>query len=181
MPEAFVVGEEEQQREGIIINSLLMQISDVGRVTIEKLYRAGLTSLDTLYMARRDDLAVAKGIPPHLSERICEKFQAYRARLENNPRDVADLGQRDRLSKLVAELERHHEGFQHASANEWSNPTLASEKRDYRQQRQSCMLWINVLLAEVGELDLVNELEKLSFERRVQRLEEYLASPPSTM
>jgi hypothetical protein len=181
MPEAFVVGEEEQQREGIIINSLLMQIPDVGRVTIEKLYRAGLTSLDTLYMARRDDLAVATGIPSYLSERICEKFQAYRTRLENNPRDVADLGQRDRLSKLAAELRRHHEGFQHASANEWSNPALASDKRDYRQQRQSCMLWINVLLAEVGELDLVNELEKLSFDRRVQRLDEYLASPPTVM
>jgi len=181
MPQAFVVGEEEQQREGIIINSLLMQIPDVGRVTVEKLYRAALTSLDTLYLAKSEDLAVATGIPLELAERICAKFQAYRTRLEKNPRDPADPGQRVRLTTMLAELRRHHEGFQRASENEWSNPELAAEKRDYRQQRQSSMLWINVLLAEVGELDLVNELEKLSPERRIQRLEEYLATPPAAM
>jgi hypothetical protein len=179
MPQAFLVGEEEQQREGIIIDSLLKQIPDVGRVTIDKLYRAGLTSLDTLYLAKRDDLAVATGITTSLSERICEKFQAYRTRLENTPRDLS--GERDRLALMLTELRRHHEGFQYAAANEWSDPALATEKRDCRQQRQSCVLWINVLLAEVGELDLINELEKLSFDRRIERLEEYLASPPASM
>src|SRR5262245_29015143 len=172
MPKAFVVGEEEQQREGIIINSLLAQIPDVGRVTIEKLYRAGLTSLDTLYLARREELAVATGIPVELSERICAKFQAYRAGLEANSRDVKDVGQRGRLAEFVAELKRQHEGFVRAS----EETSLSNQKRDFREQRQACVLWINVLLAEVGELDLVNELQKMSFERRIQRLEEYLAS-----
>jgi hypothetical protein len=172
MPQAFVVGEEEQQREGIIINSLLAQVPDVGRVTIEKLYRAGLTSLDTLYLARREELAVATGISIELSERICAKFQAYRAGLEASNRDVKDVGQRNRLAEFVAELKRQHEGFLRAS----EDSNLAQEKRDFREQRQSCVLWINVLLAEVGEVDLVCELQKMSFERRIQRLEEYLAS-----
>ncbi|MGH9929461.1 MAG: hypothetical protein ACREA9_09550, partial [Pyrinomonadaceae bacterium] len=145
------------------------------------LYRAGLTSLDTLYLAKKDDLAVTTGIPSYLSERICEKFQAYRSRLETNPRDPADMGQCARLRLMVTELRRHHEGFQRASENEWSNPELSAEKRECRQQRQSCVLWINVLLAEVGELDLVAELEKLSFERRIQRLEQYLANQPAAM
>jgi hypothetical protein len=176
MPQAFTVGEEEQQREGIIIHSLLMQIPDVGRVTVEKLYRAGLTSLDTLFLARKEDLAVATGITVVLSERICEKFQAYRTGLQSN-RDVADAGQRARLAEMVAELQRQHEGYVEAS----DNPALAAEKRDYRNQRQACVLWINVLLAEVGELELINELQKLSFDKRIQRLEEYLASPPATL
>ncbi|HEX7296705.1 MAG TPA: helix-hairpin-helix domain-containing protein [Pyrinomonadaceae bacterium] len=172
MPQAFVVGEEEQQREGIIINSLLAQIPDVGRVTIEKLYRAGLTSLDTLYLARREELAVATGISIELSERICAKFQAYRAGLEASNRDVKDVGQRNRLSEFVTELKRQHEGYVRAS----EDPKATIEKRDFREQRQACVLWINVLLAEVGEIDLVTELQKMSFERRIQRLEEYLAS-----
>ena len=176
MPQAFVVGEEEQQREGIIINSLLAQIPDVGRVTIEKLYRAGLTSLDTLYLARREELAVATGISIDLSERICAKFQAYRAGLEASNRDVKDVGQRNRLAEFVAELKRQHEGFLRAS----EDSNLAQEKRDFREQRQSCVLWINVLLAEVGEVDLVCELQKMSFEKRIQRLEEYLASNPAS-
>jgi hypothetical protein len=176
MPQAFVVGEEEQQREGIIINSLLAQIPDVGRVTIEKLYRAGLTALDTLYLARREELAVATGISIDLSERICAKFQAYRAGLEASNRDVKDVGQRNRLAEFVAELKRQHEGFLRAS----EDSNLAQEKRDFREQRQSCVLWINVLLAEVGEVDLVCELQKMSFEKRIQRLEEYLASNPAS-
>src|SRR6185503_20676105 len=101
MPQAFIIGEEEQQREGIIIDSLLKQIPDVGRVTIDKLYRAGLTSLETLYLAKKDDLAVATGISSSLSERICEKFQAYRTRLENEARDLS--GERDRLALMVSE------------------------------------------------------------------------------
>lgn len=176
MPQAFVVGEEEQQREGIIINSLLAQIPDVGRVTIEKLYRAGLTSLDTLYLARREELAVATGISIELSERICAKFQAYRAGLEASSRDIKDVGQRNRLSEFVAELKRQHEGYVRAS----EDPKATIEKRDFREQRQACVLWINVLLAEVGEVDLVNELQKMSFERRIQQLEEYLASNPAS-
>ena len=175
MPQAFVVGEEEQQREGIIINALLMQIPNMGHVTVEKLYRAGLTSLDTLFLAQKDDLAVATGIPSAMSERICEKFQSYRAELEGNSRELGASGQRARLSEMVADLRRQHEGLELAE-NDWSNPANASQKREYRQQRQSCSLQINVLLAEMGEIDLVNELQKLSFERRIQRLEEYLAS-----
>jgi hypothetical protein len=181
MPQTFIIGEEEQQREGIIINSLLKQIPDLGRVTFEKLYGAGLTSLDTLFLAKKEDLAAATGIPLWLCERICNKFYQYREELEGTPRDVAQSGYRSRLGELVAALRMHHEGFERASADEWSNPTLASEKRKYRQNRQACVLQINVVLAEMGELDLINEIQKLSFERRIQRLEEYLANSAGMM
>jgi hypothetical protein len=174
MPQTFVIGEEEQQREGIIINSLLKQIPDLGRVTFEKLYGAGLTSLDTLFLAKKEDLAAATGIPLWLCERICNKFYQYREELEGTPRDVAQSGYRSRLRELVTALRHYHEGFERASADEWSNPALSTEKRKFRQNRQACVLQINVVLAEMGELDLVNEIQKLSFERRIQRLEEYL-------
>jgi hypothetical protein len=117
-------------------------------------------------------LAVATGISVELSERICAKFQAYRAGLEASNRDVKDVGQRGRMAEFVSELRRQHEGFVRAS----EDTGLSDQKREFREQRQACMLWINVLLAEVGEVDLVNELQKMSFERRIQRLEEYLAS-----
>ena len=177
MPQAFVIGEEEQQREGIIINSLLKQIPDVGLITIEKLYRAGLTTLDALYLAKKEELSIATGIPVELSEAICLKFKAYRLGLASNNRNIGDIGQRSRLAQMVADLRLQHEAFVHASRNEWSNPSVASAKREFRQQRQSCVLWINVLLAELGELEMVDELQKMSFERRIQRLEEYLARP----
>lgn len=181
LPQTFVIGEEEQQREGIIINSLLKQIPDLGRVTFEKLYGAGLTSLDTLFLAKKEDLAAATGIPLWLCERICNKFQQYREELEGTPRDVAQSGYRSKLIELVDELRRQHEGFERASAQEWSNPALAADKRKFRQNRQACVLQINVVLAEMGELDLVNEIQKLSFDRRIQRLDEYLQSTAGMM
>jgi hypothetical protein len=180
MPQAFVVGEEEQQREGTIINALLMQIPNMGHVTIERLFRAGLTSLDTLFLAQKDDLAAATGIAPAMSQLICEKFQAYRAELEGSSRALGGSGQRARLQEMLAELRRYHEGFELATENEWSNKDLAAQKRECRQQRQATSLRIDVLLAEMGEVGLVNELHKLSFERRMQRVEEYLASPCAT-
>jgi hypothetical protein len=179
MPQAFFVSEDEQQREGIIINSLLRQTPDVGRVTIEKLYRAGLTSLDTIYLAKPNELAATAGIPLELSEQICAKFQDYRARLSGNSGQPS-LDPLARLTRMLAELRRLHKSFENASQDEEQNPTHSSEKREYRQRRQGCVLGINVLLAEIGELDLINELEKLSPGRRIQRLEEYLASTPAT-
>jgi hypothetical protein len=176
MPKAFFVAEEEQQREAIIFNSLLRQVPGVGRLTVEKIYRAGLTSIDALQVARADELAVATGISSRLSERICAKFQAYRARLENNHRDPADLGQRARLTKMVDELRSYHEDVQRVSGKGFNLPA-AAEKRDHRQQRESCLLRINVLLAEEGEVDLVDQLKKLTFERRIRLLEEYLSLP----
>ncbi len=181
LPQTFLIGEEEQQREGTIINSLLKQVPDLGRVTVEKLYGAGLTSLDALFLAKKEDLGAATGIPIWLCERICNKFQQYREELEGTPRDVAQSGYRMRLSELIADLRLQHEGFERTSAQEWSNPAFAQEKRKFRQHRQACVLQINVVLAEMGELDLVNEIQKLSFERRIQRLEEYLINSPGMM
>jgi len=181
MPQAFVVGEEEQLREGIIINSLLLQIPDVGRVTIDKLFRAGLTSLDTLYLAKPSELAATADISSELSESICAKFQEYQASLENSSTEPVALGQRARLAMMLAELRRDHAYFQRASQYGWSNSALAAEKQEYRQRRESGILAMNVLLAEVGELDLINELEKLSPERGIKRLEEYLASSPAAL
>ncbi len=175
MPDAFTIGEEEQQREGIIINSLLKQIHDVGRVTVEKLYRAGLTSLDMLFMAKKEEMAVASGIPIWLAERICDKFQDYKKSLEGDSRDVAQSGYRARLVEMLNDLKKQHDSYEYASANEWSDPSLSIEKRKYRQTRQDCALQINVLLAEIGDVDFVSDLQKLSFERRIESIQEYIS------
>ena len=40
-----------------------------------------------------------------------------------------------------------------------------------------CALEIDLLLAEMGEVDLVREIQALAFGQRIKRLERYLASP----
>ncbi len=72
MPEAFRLGDDGQRREDLIIKSLLNQIPGLGCVTLEKLYKAGLGSLNALSLANREDLAAATGISRRMSGLICE-------------------------------------------------------------------------------------------------------------
>ena len=173
LPEVFLPGQQEESREDIVIKSLLMQIPGLGRVTFERLYGAGLGSLDVLFLANKEDLNAATGIPIGLCENICEKFQRYRSEGEGLSGPAARATFRSRLRDLVGKLRSLHEGVERASAG--STPELATEKRKLRKQRQQCFHQIVAILAELVELDLINVIQKLPFRRRLQRLEEYLA------
>ncbi len=176
LPEAFQSGEDERRRDTIIIHSLLKQVSDVGHVTFERLYGAGLTSLEALFLANGGDLAVTTGIPLWLCERICERIRDHRKDLERAQRDSGQGERRDELRKLIEELRQRHEGFERAVSDEWSDPARSDEKREHRQGRQMCALQIEVVLAEMGELDLVEQIQKLPFPRRIEKLQEFIAS-----
>jgi hypothetical protein len=180
MPQAFTIGEEEQQREGIIINSLLKQIPDVGKVTLDKMYAAGLTTLNTLFLARKEELAVATGIPMRLSERICNKFQEYKTQLQSGTVQPGTAGKRERLTALVNTLKQQTEAYEAAARNEWADSNALSDKRRLRQERLETCHKINVVLAEIGEVELVKELQKHSFERRVESLKALLANMKDT-
>jgi hypothetical protein len=52
-------------------------------------------------------------------------------------------------------------------------PAVDARRRRLRR-RQQCFLEINVTLAELGELGLINQLKKLSRKQRLQVLDEYL-------
>ena len=150
-----------------------MQIPGLGRVTFERLYGAGLGSLNMLFLANKQDLNAATGIPLNLCEQICEKFQQYRSEGEGLSGPAARAASLSRLRDLVGKLRGLHEGVERASVS--SSPQVATEKRKLRKQRQQCFHQIVAILAELVELDLINIIQKLSFRRRLQRLEEYLA------
>lgn len=174
LPEAFQAGDDERRRETMIIHSLLKQVPDVGHVTFERLYGAGLTSLEALFVANREDLAATTGIPGWLCDRIVERIQVHRKELERTQRASGQGERRERLRKLVADLRAKHEGFERAAAEEWADPSRAETKRECRQGRQMCALQIEVVLAEMGEVDLVEQIQKLPFGRRIERLVEYI-------
>jgi hypothetical protein len=174
LPQTFTLGEESAKSEGMIINSLLKQIPDVGKVTIDKLYRAGLTTLESYFMGSKEDIAVASGLPIWLAERICEKFRQYQHDLETSPVDAGNSVHRARLEHLTQDLKEFHDQYEKATAAEWTNPAAAEDRRYYRQARQDTQLQINIVLAELQAVDLVKEIQRLSFEKRIQRLQEFL-------
>lgn len=166
LPKTFSINEEMKQRDTIIIISLLKQIPEVGRVTLDKLYAAGLTSVDVLLIAKKDELAVATGIPPRIAEQICTKVQKYREDSSGTKR--ADLnGYRKRLSDLTGALKKSNDAYNLAAD--------ADEKRKARGMRSNLVFQISILLAELGEAELVKEIETMTFERRIVALDALLA------
>ena len=174
LPEAFRMDSEAQKRGDIIIQSLLPQVPGIGCITFDKLYQAGLGSLDMLFLANKEDLAAVTAMAPGLCESICNKVQQYRAESEARARPAAQSGYRSRLVELVNELRDHRDIEKAKSEAETDAPTVNARRRRLRR-RQQCFLEINVTLAELGELGLINQLKKLSFKRRLQVLDEYLS------
>ena len=77
----------------------------------------------------------------------------------------------------MQDLRAHQEGYEKASSG-WSEDS-AEEKKRLRQARQDTLLQINVVLAQLGEVDLIHEIEKLPFERRIDRLAAFLEEGPA--
>lgn len=176
MPQAFTLDAERDQRESIIIHSLLLQIPDVRKVSIDKLYAAGLTTLEVFFLAKPEDLAATAGIPDWLGGKIVDKFQGYRIEMQSVAPDANRTAERAKLTTLINDLRQQQDGYERASTG-WTEDATEEKKR-LRQARQDTLLSINVVLAQLGEVDLIHEIEKLPFERRIDRLAAYLAEGP---
>jgi hypothetical protein len=167
LPRAFQLSEESLEREELILQSLLKQVPGFGKVSLEKLQRAGLWSLHVLIMADRTDLASAAGLPLRVADRICQKVRHYREEIAGLPPEFAKTELRSRLSDVVKEL---HE-------LETRQPSGSSTaKRSQRALRERKTRQMTLLLAELGEVKRVRSLKKLPIKKRMLELEKYLTS-----
>ncbi len=172
MPHAFALDTDRAQREAIIVQALLLQVPGVRKVTIDKLYAAGLTSLEVMFAAKVDDVESTTGISRVLAERIVEKIQTYRKELKSVVPDASRSSERDRLTALARELRRQHVEYEQASAG-WTEEAEA-KKRYLRHARDETLLQIKVLLARLGEVDRLAEIERLPFQKKIEKLEVFL-------
>jgi hypothetical protein len=175
LPDTFRLPTDDRRRESIIIHSLLRQIPQVGHVTFEKLYAAGLTSLEALFTAQPAELASVSGVSEWLCELICDKARDHRTRIEGASTELAQVDHRARLVELLKDLRRYQEEFHRASVAE-DDPEAVACKRECLRHRQVAALKINVALAEMGEIDMVEALRRMSIERRIERLESYVGT-----
>ncbi len=172
MPQTFALGEERNAREAVIVHAILMQVPGVGRVTLDKLYAAGLSALDMLLVAKAGDVAHAAGLDLPLAERICERFQQYKREIMAAPKDEARTQEREHLVKMVQNLRRVHGDYERNAA---ALPDARTQrlKRQLRKDRDGALAEIQLHLARLGEVEVTKSLERLAFERKVEALEEY--------
>lgn len=174
LPEAFALDSDQSQRDTVILRTLLRQVPGLGKVALDKIYEAGLTTLDMFMSAKPSDLVVATGISLDLAERIVDRFGTYRnetaSLIPEPPKSQKRPGilYDKKLTELVVELEKRHVAFERMVAA-WGQQAVV-ERRRLRADRQATMLELNLLLARLGEVGLVEELEKASFERKIQIL-----------
>ncbi len=178
LPETFGLDGDRSQREAAILHALLSQIPDVRKVTIDKLYAAGLTTLETMLLATGPDLVATTGIPEVLAERIVERFARYREEMTSMQVDETRAHERARIGALVEQLRRQNDTFEEA-ATAWTDDAI-QRKRDALLARGQTMLEIDLQLARIGEVALVRELERLPYARKVLKLSEFLAEADST-
>ncbi len=172
MPQVFFLDEERDRREPIIVQSLLRQVPEVRKVALDKLYGAGLTSLAMYYVAKPYDIAEAAGISVDLAGRIVARFNAHKREVAEVPPDAGRSREFAKLDQLSNRLREQNSAFD-VAAKGWSRGA-AKDKRRLRKARHETVLQINVLLARLGEVDLVDRLERMPFHTKVDALDEYL-------
>lgn len=172
MPQAFALDRDRSQREAVIIQALFLSVPDVRKVTIDKLYAAGLTSLEVLFAAKADEIAQVAGIHEGLAKRIVQRFGAYRTELSNASPQDARAAERERLAMLTKKLREHHHGYEEAKTG-WS-PEAKAKKRELFRAREETWLEVSLLLARFGEVERLKGIEKIPFERRIAQLTDYL-------
>lgn len=161
LPEAFAVEREADQREPVIVRSLLAQVPGVRKVQLDRIYRAGLGSLQMFLVASPRELADATGLELELCDRIVSRFKRYRTELLAGPGDAARSGDLASIGALAKELVQ-------------LNAAYDRDKKRVRQRRNDLMNEVNVLLARVGAVALVEQLERLPFQRKAEQLERFV-------
>ena len=161
MPQAFALDLDRSQRETVILQSLLMQVPDVKKVTIDRLYAAGLTTLEAMFLATPGDLAATAGIPEDVARpdrralpRVPAAGELHGAR--RDARGRARAARRARRASCEASTTATS-----GRAESWA-ADAADQKRELRKARAQTLLDIQVLLARLGEVDRLAELERLA-------------------
>jgi hypothetical protein len=172
LPQAFGLDTDRSQREGIILQSLLLQVTEVKKITIDKLYAAGLTTLEAMLLATAGDVAATTGIEEALASRIVARFREYKEQLKMAVPDATRAYDRDQIAELTERLRREHAAYESAAMG-WSREA-EEKKKELRRVRAQTLLDIQVVLARLGEVERLREIERLPFERKVTRLESFL-------
>ncbi len=179
LPEVFALSEKHatkgSRKDSIIVTSLLKMIPGVGPVTRNKLILAGMNTLDKFYMATPKDLMAVSGIRFEQAKAIVDKFQEYKKslRVKTNMLNQREVS----LVKLATELENLksvHLKCKEATRKALYSFEYESLKNKLKLKRQKVMWEINIILAELDEIKMLEDFKRMIYDRRIDRLEEFL-------
>jgi hypothetical protein len=125
-----------------------------------------------MLLATPGDVASTTGIPETLAAHIVDRFREYRDQVRSAVPDATRAHERERIAELTTRLRREHYEYELASQG-WTREA-DEKKRELRRARAQTLLDIQVVLARLGEVDRLKEIERLPFERKLAHLESFL-------
>lgn len=171
-PEAFTGDEDPDARDSLTVHGVLRQVPQIGTVSLDKIFAAGLTAMQMLAQASAEDLSVTTGISQSLADRVrdaVDHFLDETASLREGGSPVALL---ELLGAAVSELEQQHVAY-------GGTPDTAQgfeQRKGYRRARRLAQLRAHTYLATLGEAPLVEELQRLPLDGALDRMHRYLSS-----
>ena len=177
LPNVFDFAGERALREPLLVDHLLRQVPGVYKTTIDKLYAAGLGSLEALCRSTTEDLVALGRLDPARADAIVERFRDYRHEktAKVNGLEYAQEEAKEKLFSLISRLVGAQDEFRLAEASD-----DREGKRLARHERQAITLDITILLVQLGEVDLVEALERSPTERKVEQVRKFVAESQGT-
>jgi hypothetical protein len=172
MPDTFGMPRSSDGKRLVVLEALLLQVPNVHRRVITKLYAAGIASIQQLLQGSADELARAAGLDQKLASAIIEHVSRF-AR-ERSGLDQARLRTRvaEQMRALVGRLSQLQSEFERAESA--GNQV---RKKAVRRARDGAVLELQRLVAELGEVDLIEELKRSSVRAKVALMQNYLQRP----
>jgi hypothetical protein len=174
LPEAFDLAAHMSRREPILLDALVAAVPGVGRLDIERLGEAGVMQLDTIVRATASELAVVSGVPTSKCAAIVDAVRKYQKQRAEQAPDAQR--QQERLRALLDALAQERGRF--VTADEADD---RAAKRSIRRTLGIQLRQLDILLAELGEVELVEELRPMPVERKIERVDRFLREPKATL
>jgi hypothetical protein len=176
LPEAFGVPRASDGRRTILLESLLLQVPGLHRRGIAKLYAAGLCSVSQLAQGTAEELSQATGIDRELASTLVAHVQTFareRSGLDASRQRHKAVAQLRLLAARLAQLQAE---FERAEQTE-NRPV----KKAVRRTREAAVLDLQLVVAELGELELMEELKRCSVRAKLERVHSYLQAHPEAI
>jgi hypothetical protein len=156
-------------RERLIIEELLAHTLGVTAVARQRLKDKGYANLDRLAEVDARVLAEQAELTPEQAQNLLSAFSDYvKAHAERAP--LAGRTYTQSINDALLRLESSAAAFDYTC-----NGDDAREKRTARRRRQQAITAMNLLLAELGEAELLGELARCSVDERLELLREWIA------
>jgi hypothetical protein len=156
-------------RERLIVDQLLEEVAQAHPLLTRRLREQGLVSLEALGRLSAADLSQKLEAPADAAAQVAGIFQGYLQQRAQRGPSVVLQGRAASLKERLSALVTSAEAFDVASEGEDSG-----ERRRTRKQRQTDVMQLNLLLAELGEAKILTEIERCSVQAKIERLQRWI-------